>query len=360
MRHVVIGYGEPLVEVRLSRPPRTMILDTPLQPGTLDTGVETLIGGPYIGFSGDILNAINAAKHILAHHAADNLTTLVTAVGDSNCDCSEHFIEWLATHKIDTRAIRRMRHGHMGAYVEGYRDNLGSFPYARIGAAFEDLTQHHVTDVIKEYDTDSTGIILSGITHARTHELHSLIDILEVAQQKRTVTFYCVNFRMSLWGKTARESTQRARDSFRMIAEHLDFCSLGKDEAEIVLRSRIANRSQAKRDAVKSILNMGIRCGVVLTGYPDAYIGFRDRGSVRIINHVADKTALMGTNTTGAGDNFTGALAALYLICRDIPVAFAGACQIAESSTTVEGGIYHPRESEITEIISEHHKRFDS
>lgn len=352
MPHIIIGYGEPLVEVRTGQPPKGMILDASTKPGNLDTAVEELIEELSVGFSGDILNATNAARHVLAGDDERNEITLVTAVGDCNCNCSENFIKWLEENGIGSGDIRRVSQGHMGAYVEGYRDDLGSFPYARAGAAFEHLTQHHVTDVIRRHDSDSVGFILTGITHARTRTLYSIIDILEVAGQKRVVTFYAVNFRMSLWGREDRESKQNASDGFKAIAKYLDFCSLGKEEAEIVLGQGIADTTQAKRCAAESILNLGIRSGVALTGYPDAYIAFWDDGSVRVIDHTAQKTESMGINTTGAGDNFTGAFAALYLISRDVPSSFEGSCHIAELSTSVQGGIYHPSSSEIEEILN--------
>lgn len=355
MPHVIIGYGEPLVEVRTGEPPKGMVLDTLTKPGNLDIAVEELIEEPSVGFSGDILNATNAARHVLAGDDECNQTTLVTAVGDGSCNCSENFIAWLEENGIGSGDIHRVSQGHMGAYVEGYRDDLGSFPYARASAAFEVLTHHDVANVISRHDSNSVGLILTGITHARTRKLYSIGDILEVARQKHVLIFYAVNFRMSLWGTQNNESMQNASDGFKAIAEYLDFCSLGKEEAEIIFGDGIADTTQAKRYATESLLNLGIRGGVALTGYPYAYIAFWDDGRVRVINRMAQKTEFMGINTTGAGDNFTGAFAALYLISGDVQSSFEGSCRIAELSTTVQGGIYHPSRIEITGVLSGSH-----
>ena len=355
MPSVIIGWGEPLVEVRTGRLPKAMVLDASNKPGNLDRAVHDLIGDGSVGFSGDILNATNAARHILAGDDTRNQTVLVTAVGDDNCTCSRQFIEWLDRHRIGSESVPRVSHGHMGAYFEAYRDELGSFPYARSGAAFESLTERQVTDAIRRQESNCVGLIVTGITHARTKGRYRIVDVLKRAKLQRVVTFYAVNFRMLLWRTQDCEPKQNARVSFEAIAPYIDFCSLGQEEAEILLGQELGDTIQAKQHAAESVLKLGVRRGVALTGYPEAHMAFWTNERVRLISRTVQETELTGVNTTGAGDNFTGAFAALYLISKDVPVLFEEACRIAEMSTAVKGGIYHPPASEIGAILSRVH-----
>ena len=352
MAHSILGWGEPLVEVRTAHLPEAMVLDGRNKPGNLDCAVHNLVGGGSVGFSGDVLNATNAARHVLTGDSPHNRIGLVTAVGDDNCACSGAFIGWLDQHRIDSDSVQRVSHGHIGAYFEGYRDELGSFPYSRSGAAFESLTERQVTDAIERHALDRAGLIVTGITHARMKERCRVKDVLERAKLQGVRTFYAVNFRMSLWGARESDSRKNASIGFRAAAPCIDFCSLGKEEAEIILDREISDTSWSKRDAAQSILNLGIGHGVVLTGYPEAYMAFRSDGETRCIERTASENELTGINTTGAGDNLTGAFAALYLISNNVSASFEEACRIAEMSTTVEGGIYHPPASEIEDILS--------
>ncbi len=352
MAYSILGWGEPLVEVRTDHLPKAMVLDAPDNPGNLDSAAHSLVGAGSVGFSGDILNAANAAKHVLEGDNPRNLTGLITAVGDDNCACSRQFIEWLEHHGIDSNNVQRVRHSHMGAYFEGYRDELGSFPYARSGAAFESLTGRQVTDAIRRHESDRVGLIVTGITHARTKDRYRVVDVLKRATLQGVTTFYAVNFRMSLWGTRDDEARTNARVGFRAVAPFIDFCSLGKEEAEIMLERTIADTSLSKREAAESVLELGVRHGAALTGYPEAYMAFRSERGARCIERSAPRNELTGMNTTGAGDNLTGAFAALYLISKNISVSFEGACRIAELSTTVEGGIFHPPAAEIGHSLS--------
>lgn len=355
MAYSILGWGEPLVEVRTEHLPKAMVLDAPNKPGNLDSAADNLVGGGSVGFSGDVLNATNAATHVLAGDSSRNQTSLVTAVGGDDCACSKQFIEWLDKHGIGSESVQRVSHGHMGAYFEGYRDELGSFPYARSGAAFESLTEQQVIHAIERHDSNRVGLIITGITHARTRDRYRLVDVLERAKLQGVTTSYAVNFRMSLWGTQDDESKKNASRGFRAIAPYVDFCVLGKEEAEIVLEEGIQDTPQSKRDAAESILDLGVRRGVALTGYPEAYMALQANGRTRCIERSASENELTGVNTTGAGDNFTGAFAASYLISGDIPLSFDAGCQIAEWSTTVEGGIYHPRPPQIEAILSRLH-----
>ena len=352
MAYSILGWGEPLVEVRTEHLPKAMVLDAPDKPGNLDSAAHDLIGDNSAGFSGDILNATNAARHVLGADSPRNQTSLVTAVGDGNCACSGAFIEWLEQHGIDAESVQRVSHSHMGAYFEGYRDELGAFPYARSGAAFESLTERQVADAIRRHESSRVGLIVTGITHARTKDRNRIADVLERARLQGVTTFYAVNFRMSLWGTRDDEARTNARIGFRAVAPYIDFCSLGKEEADIILEREIHETSRSKREAAESVLEMGVRHGAALTGYPEAHMAFRSGKKVRGIERSAPKNELTGVNTTGAGDNLTGAFAALYLISKNISASFAEACRIAEMSTTVEGGIYHPPASEIEHSLS--------
>ncbi len=352
MAYSILGWGEPLVEVRTEHLPEAMVLDAPDKPGNLDSAAHHLVGDGTVGFSGDVLNAINAARHVLTGDSAHNQTGLVTAVGDDNCACSGAFIEWLDQNEIDSESVQRVSHSHMGAYFEGYRDELGSFPYARSGAAFESLTERQVSDAMVRHKSYCVGLIITGITHARTRSRCRVVDVLKRAKLQGVTTYYAVNFRMSLWGTRDDEARTNARVGFRTVAPYIDFCSLGKEEAEIILERTIADTSLSKREAAESVLELGVRHGAVLTGYPEAYMALRSEKGVRCIERSAPKNELTGVNTTGAGDNLTGAFAALYLISKNISASFEGACRIAEMSTTVEGGIYHPPTSEIEHILS--------
>ena len=352
MANSILGWGEPLVEVRTEHLPDAMILDARDKPGNLDSAADDLMGDGSVGFSGDVLNAINAARHVLAGDSPRNQTGLVTAVGDNNCACSGAFIEWLEHHGIDAASVQRVSHSHMGAYFEGYRDELGSFPYARSGAAFESLTERQVTDAIEKHESNHVGLIITGITHARTRDRNRVADVLKRAKLQGVTTFYAVNYRMSLWGTPDDESRANARVGFRTVAPYVDFCSLGKEEAEVILEREIHETSQSKREAAESVLELGVRHGAALTGYPEAYMALRSEDGVRCIERSAPKNELTGVNTTGAGDNLTGAFAALYLISKNVSASFEEACGIAEMSTTVEGGIYHPPASEIEHSLS--------
>ena len=352
MAYSILGWGEPLVEVRTEHLSKAMVLDAPNKPGNLDSAAHHLVEDGSVGFSGDVLNAINAARHVLAGDSPHNQTGLVTAVGDDNCTCSRAFIEWLDQHGIDPKSVQRVSHGHMGAYFEGYRDELGSFPYARSGAAFESLTERQVTDAIQRHESNHVGLIITGITHARTKDRNRVADALERAKLQGVTTFYAVNFRMSLWGTRDNEARTNARVGFRRVAPYIDFCSLGKEEAEIILKREIHETSRSKREAAESVLELGVRHGAALTGYPKAHMAFRSGKTVGSNERSAPKNELTGVNTTGAGDNLTGAFAALYLISKNISASFAEACRIAEMSTTVEGGIYHPPASEIGHSLS--------
>ena len=351
MAYTILGWGEPLVEVRTEFLPKAMVLDAPNKPGNLDFAAHTLVGYGSVGFSGDVLNATNAARHVLSGDSPRNQTGLVTAVGDDNCACSKTFIEWLKQHGIDTESVQRVSHSHMGAYFERYRDELGSFPYARSGAAFESLTERQVSDAIGRHESNHVGLIVTGITHARTRARLNVIDVLMNVKRKQVEVFYGVNFRMSLWGTQDYESKQNARINFETIATYIDFCSLGREEAEILLGEELDDTSEAQEHAAESVLKVGVRRGVALTGYPEAHMAFRSGGKMRCIVRSAPKNELTGVNTTGAGDNFTGAFAALYLISRNVSASFEEACRIAEMSTTVEGGIYHPPASEIEDVL---------
>lgn len=352
MAYSILGWGEPLVEVRTEHLPKAMVLDAPDNPGNLDFAAHNLVGDGSVGFSGDILNAANAAKHVLAGESPSNLTGLITAVGDDSCACSRQFIEWLECHGIDSNNVQHVSHSHMGAYFEGYRDELGSFPYARSGAAFESLTERQVTNAILRHESNHVGLIITGITHARTKDRNRVADVLEYAKLQGVTTYYAVNFRMSLWGARDDEARTNARIGFRAVAPYIDFCSLGKEEAEIILEREIHETSRSKREAAESVLEMGVRHGVALTGYPEAHMAFRSGKKVLSIERSAPKNELTGVNTTGAGDNLTGAFAALYMVSKDISASFEEACRIAEMSTTVEGGIYHPPATEIEHSLS--------
>ena len=352
MAYLILGWGEPLVEVRTEHLPKAMVLDAPDNPGNLDSAAHSLVGDGSVGFSGDILNAANAARHVLAGESPSNLTGLITAVGDDNCACSRQFIKWLEHHGIDSNNVQHVSHSHMGAYFEGYRDELGSFPYARSGAAFESLTERQVADAIRRHESNHVGLIITGITHARTKDRNRVAVALERATLQGVTTFYAVNFRMSLWGTRDDESRTNARVGFRAVAPYIDFCSLGKEEAEIILDRAIAETSRSKREAAESVLELGVRYGAALTGYPEAHMAFRSGKKLHSIERSAPKNELTGVNTTGAGDNLTGAFAALYMISKDISASFEEACRIAEMSTTVEGGIYHPPASEIEHSLS--------
>ena len=352
MAHSILGWGEPLVEVRTAHLPEAMVLDSPDKPGNLDCAVHHLVGGGSIGFSGDILNATNAARHILVGDGPRNQAGLVTAVGDDGCACSRALIEWLDQHGISSDSVQRVSHGHIGAYFEGYRDELGSFPYSRSGAAFESLTERQVFEAIDRQESNRIGLIVTGITHARTKNRCKVIDALKRATFQGVTTFYAANFRMSLWGDWEGDSKKNASAGFRAAAPYIDFCSLGKEEAEIILEKEIPDTSRSKREAAGALLNLGIGRGAALTGYPEAYMALRSKGGTRCIERTASENERAGINTTGAGDNLTGAFAALYLISDNVSASFEGACRIAEMSTTVEGGIYLPPASEIEDILN--------
>ncbi|MDE0042021.1 MAG: PfkB family carbohydrate kinase, partial [Candidatus Poribacteria bacterium] len=213
------------------------------------------------------------------------------------------------------------------------------------------LTERQVTDALRRHESNRVGLIVTGITHARTKDRHKVDDALKCAKLQGVTTFYAVNFRMSLWGTRDDESRTNARVSFRVVAPFIDFCSLGKEEAEIILEREIHETSQSKREAAESVLELGVRHGAALTGYPEAHMALRSEERIRCIQRSAPKNELTGVNTTGAGDNLTGAFAALYLISKNISASFEEACRIAEMSTTVEGGIYHPSRLEVKDIL---------
>ena len=62
------------MEVRTEFLPEAMVLDAPNKPGNLDLAAHNLVGDGSVGFSGDVLNATNAARHVLSDDSPHNQT----------------------------------------------------------------------------------------------------------------------------------------------------------------------------------------------------------------------------------------------------------------------------------------------
>lgn len=283
----VVVVGEPLVEFSADR---------------ALTEAETF----RLSFSGDALNVAVAAA------SAGARTALVTRLGED--EFGRRLIRFAARHGVDTRWMTSGP-GSTGAYAVG-ADPTGerAFAYLRYGSAASRLSP---ADVAASPAGAAGVLVLSGITAALSDSCDRVVR--EAARAAAGLVVYDVNYRARLTGPEAAAATLRA------VAPHT---AVVKISAPGDSRALFGTGDPA--ETLRRVRRLGAPAVAVTLGAGGVLL---DTGTA--VHEVPAVPAPVIVDQTGAGDNFTGALAAW--LARGAPLVEAVRAGAAAASISLAG-----------------------
>ncbi|GAA0964426.1 PfkB family carbohydrate kinase [Acrocarpospora macrocephala] len=283
----VVVMGEPLVEFSADR---------------ALTEAETF----RLSFSGDALNVAVAAA------SAGARTALVTLLGED--EFGERLIRFAGSRGIDTRWMVSGP-GSTGAYAVG-ADPSGTraFAYMRHGSAASRLSTADLTGSPVAY---ARVLVLSGITAALSDSCDAAVRT--AARAATGMVVYDPNYRHRLTGPEAATATLAA------VAPHTALLKISAPGDSLPLLGTTDPAETAHR--------------VRQLGAPAVAVTLGARGVLLDTAHFTDVVpavpAPMIVDQTGAGDNFTGALAAW--LSRGAPLLDAVRAGTAAASISLAG-----------------------
>ncbi|WP_285578761.1 sugar kinase [Herbidospora sp. NBRC 101105] len=290
VRMDVVVAGEPLVEFSA---------DHPL------TEAETF----RLSFSGDALNVAVAAA------AAGARTALVSRLGDD--EFGERLIRFAAGHGVDTRWLTPGT-GPTGAYVVG-ADPSGerAFAYLRQGSAASRLTPADLADSPAAL---ARVLVLSGITAALSETCDQAVRSASANATGQVV--YDANFRARLTAPEAAAATLRA------VAPHTAIVKISSPADSVALVG-----TADPVETVRRVRDLGAPSVAVTMGAEGVLLAEGDR-----LHEIPAVPARLVVDQTGAGDNFTGAMAAWLARGASLPDAVRAGTAAASLSLAGRGG----------------------
>ncbi|WP_218010910.1 sugar kinase [Herbidospora mongoliensis] len=290
VRMDVVVAGEPLVEFSADRPL---------------TEAETF----RLSFSGDALNVAVAAA------AAGARTALVALLGAD--EFGERLKRFAAGHGVDTRWLT-VGPGPTGAYVVG-ADPSGerAFAYLRQGSAASRLTPE---DLAAGPAGDARVLVLSGITAALSVSCDRAVRAAAATATGQVV--YDANFRARLTGPEA------AADTLRAVAPCAALVKLSAPADSLALLG-----TGDPEETVRRMRRLGAASVAVTLGAEGVLLAEGDT-----LHEIPAVPAPVVVDQTGAGDNFTGALAAWLARGASLPEAVRAGTAAASLSLAGRGG----------------------
>lgn len=261
-------------------------------------------GSLRLGFSGDALNAAAAAA------ATGARVGLVTRVATD--ELGDLIVARIAELGIDTGLVHRVA-GHNGAYfVRADPDGKREFVYIRRGSAASQLSPDDI-DV-----ADAAVVLATGVTCALSDSATAAVSAA-AEQAQRFV--YDPNFRPRL----TDAATAAAR--LRELAPHADLLTPSLDEATVLLGlTDPAEIAEACR-------KMGARAVAITCGASGVWL---DDGASAALLPAVPPPAIV--DQTGAGDAFTGTVAAWLALGDALPAAVRQGMAAASAVLGVQGG----------------------
>ncbi|GAB1816890.1 PfkB family carbohydrate kinase [Herbidospora sp. RD11066] len=286
----VVVAGEPLIEFSADRPL---------------TEAETF----RLSFSGDALNVAVAAA------AAGARTALVARLGDD--EFGERLIRFAAGHGVDTRWLTAGP-GPTGAYAVG-ADPSGerAFAYLRQGSAASRLSYEDLADSPAAV---ARVLVLSGITAALSASCEKAVRTASETATGQVV--YDANFRARLTAPEAAAATLRA------VAPHTSVVKLSAPADSLALVGSADPVETAHR-----LRELGAPSVAVTMGADGVLLADGD-----VLHEIPAVPARLVVDQTGAGDNFTGAMAAWLARGASLPEAVRAGTAAASLSLAGRGG----------------------
>ncbi|GIH24240.1 2-keto-3-deoxygluconate kinase [Acrocarpospora phusangensis] len=283
----VVVMGEPLVEFSADR---------------ALTEAETF----RLSFSGDALNVAVAAA------AAGARTALVTLLGED--EFGARLIRFAGSRGVDTRWMLPGP-GSTGAYAVG-ADPSGTraFAYMRQGSAASRLSP---ADLAGSPAASCRVLVLSGITAALSGSCDTAVRA--AARAATGLVVYDPNYRSRLTGPEAAMSTLAA------VAPHTALLKISAPGDSLPLLGTADPAETARR-----VRRLGAPAVAVTLGARGVLLDTGDSTDL-----IPAAPAPMIVDQTGAGDNFTGALAAW--LSRDAPLLDAVRAGTAAASISLAG-----------------------
>ncbi|GLW08515.1 2-keto-3-deoxygluconate kinase [Microtetraspora sp. NBRC 13810] len=263
-----------------------------------------------LSFSGDAMNASVAAA------AAGAQVALVTRVGDD--EFGERLIAFAAERGVLTGWMARGE-GHTGAYAVG-ADPSGerAFSYMRYGSAASRMTP---ADVDRAPLAQARVVVLSGITAAISATCAQAVPYAARAASGRVV--YDPNYRARLTGP------REARETLAAVAPHAALIKISSPGDSSALLGETE-----PREVARACLRLGAAAVAVTMGEHGVLLA---EGEAEPVAIPAMRTELI-VDQTGAGDNWTGALAAWLARGRPLAEAVRAGTAAATVSLAGQGG----------------------
>lgn len=291
----VMVIGEPLVEFSASAPL---------------TEADTF----HLSFSGDALNAAIAAAATGAHVA------LVTLVGED--EFGERLIRFAAAHGVDTRWMRQGI-GSTGAYAVG-ADPSGerAFGYLRACSAASRMGPSDVADAPL---AETAVLLVSGVTSALSESCaHAVLHAAEITAAAGGKVVYDPNFRSRL------TTPRAAAAAFARIAPYAALVTPSCPGDSLPLLGTVD-----PAEVVRTGLKLGARAVAVTRGAGGVLLGEGDGGPPVEIPAVPAEAIV---DQTGAGDAFSGTLAARLAMGDPLREAVRAGTAAAAVSLAGQGG----------------------
>lgn len=286
----VVVVGEPLVEFSAERPL---------------TDADTF----RLSFSGDALNVSVAAA------GAGARTALVTRVGAD--EFGERLIRFAGARGVET-AWMYPGDGPTGAYAVG-ADPSGerAFAYMRRGSAASRLT---FQDVLASPAADARVLVLSGITAALSGSCAEAVR--HAAKSATGHVVYDPNYRPRLTGPEA------AAEMLTEIAPRASLVKISSPGDSSALLG-----TTDPRETITRCLDLGAGAVAVTLGPGGVLLGTAEG-----VQEIPAVPAPEIVDQTGAGDNFTGALAAWLARGESLREAVRAGAAAASVSLAGQGG----------------------
>jgi 2-dehydro-3-deoxygluconokinase len=289
----ILGFGEPLMEL-----------------AETTRGEERL----YLpGFGGDVSNAVIAAAR------QGTRTAMFTALGDDAFGAD--FLKLWDHEGVDRSTVITRRGGRTGVYFISYGETGHVFSYARAGSAAslvatEELPLRqiagarvlHASGISQAISTSCADAVFAAIRHAKAND---------------TVVSYDTNLRLRLW------PLDRARAVINGAAALADIARPSLDDAQQL------TGLDRPEDICSFYLRLGCMTVVLTMGRDGTMVATQDRREVIPAKPVA------AVDATGAGDTFSGAFLAEWLVHRD-PFRAAAYANAAAALATLGHGAVAP------------------
>jgi 2-dehydro-3-deoxygluconokinase len=287
----ILGFGEPLMEF-----------------AETTRGEERL----YLpGFGGDVSNAVIAASRQGAR------TAMFTALGDDAF--GRDFLKLWDREGVDRSTVFTRKEGRTGVYFISYGEEGHVFSYARAGSAASLVTADelplqqiasakvfHASGISQAISAACADAVFSAIRHAKAND---------------TLVSYDTNLRLRLW------PLDRARAVINGAAALADIARPSLDDAQQL------TGLDRPEDICTFYLGLGCTIVVLTMGKAGTMVATAER------REVIPARAVAAVDATGAGDTFSGAFLADWLVHRDPFRAAAFANAAAALSTLGPGAV---------------------